>query len=170
MRTNGILLRNDPRVANTASLQKLSAHAIFQDAVWRFRCLLPDDIAILRDIGRDWRMPGRVIDDWVMVAQIDDRDVHAIRRALYYAQRQKHGADVGRRALLLAGRDQKNPIWAEIEHWVPGTMPITGQDIMTITGANGPRIGIIMAQLLDWWLAQDPRPDRLACFDYLERS
>lgn len=169
MHEAGILPQIDPRVANIARLQKLYDHAIFQDAVWRFRCLLPDDIAVLRDIGRDWRMPGRVIDDWVMVAQIDNHDVHAFRRALYHAQRQKHGADVGRRALLLAGCDQKNPIWAEIAHWVPGMVPITGQDIMTITGANGPRVGIIMTQLLDWWLAQDPRPDRLACLDYLEQ-
>jgi poly(A) polymerase len=60
---------------------------------------------------------------------------------------------------------------ASLRDWVAATpmpvLPVFGRDALTMGVPPGPRVGILLQRLGDWWLAEGCRPDRTACLAYL---
>jgi len=44
--------------------------------------------------------------------------------------------------------------------WRPKTLPVTGADVQALGIAPGPEIGRLLAELENWWIAEDFVPDR----------
>lgn len=84
----------------------------------------------------------------------------SVHEALY-----RLGRDTGEQALLvraaLDGVDDVDlaPGWS-----IP-TLPLDGNDLQRCGIAPGPRMGEILKQVEDWWIAQDFTPDRAACLE-----
>jgi poly(A) polymerase len=99
----------------------------------------------------------------------------ALRRALHDA-----GAEVIRDRALLAWAAQPDldrptpaPAWrvllGVIDAWTPALLPVGGSDVLALGIPPGPRVGRLLAEMLDWWLAADRRPDRAALLAELAR-
>ena len=91
------------------------------------------------------------------------------RRALY-----RLGAEDFRDlALLLAadgriGRDRLAELLALAKAWTPPVFPLAGRDVTALGLPPGERIGRLLAEVKDWWEAEDFAPDRGQCLAYLK--
>jgi poly(A) polymerase len=60
---------------------------------------------------------------------------------------------------------------ASLRDWVAATpmpvLPVFGRDALTMGVPPGPRVGLLLQRLRDWWLAAGCTPDRTACLAYL---
>ncbi len=52
---------------------------------------------------------------------------------------------------------------AAAEAWQPVSLPVKGRDALALGVPHGPEIGQLIAQLEEWWMGEDFRPDRAAC-------
>ena len=52
-----------------------------------------------------------------------------------------------------------------IQSWKRPTFPLKGADIVKLGVPQGQRIGEILANVEDWWIAADFGPDRAACLE-----
>ncbi len=108
----------------------------------------------------------RLAPPWRLAAEDDRR---ARRRALY-----RLGAEDFRDlALLLAadgkiGRDRLAELLALAKGWTPPVFPLAGRDVTALGLPPGERIGRLLAQVRDWWEAEDFAPDRGQCLAYLK--
>ena len=91
------------------------------------------------------------------------------RRALY-----RLGAEDFRDlALLLAAdgkiaRDRLAELLALAKAWTPPVFPLAGRDVTALGLPPGERIGRLLAEVKDWWEAEDFAPDRGQCLAYLK--
>ncbi len=96
----------------------------------------------------------------------------AVRRRWFYC----HGAGRYRELLLLGAA--RNGVTADdlrreldaVEAWVPPVFPLGGGDVIARGVASGPRIGVLLRQVEDWWLASDFAADRDACLTKLDQT
>ncbi len=58
---------------------------------------------------------------------------------------------------------------AQIRNWRPKDLPVTGDDVMARGVPPGPRVGALLRELEDWWLAGRFTADRDACLAQLDR-
>jgi poly(A) polymerase/tRNA nucleotidyltransferase (CCA-adding enzyme) len=60
---------------------------------------------------------------------------------------------------------------ASLRDWVGATpmpvLPVFGRDALMMGVPPGPRVGVLLLRLRDWWLAEGCTPDRTACLAYL---
>ena len=56
---------------------------------------------------------------------------------------------------------------AEIETFTPPQFPLEGRDVTALGVAEGPRIGTLLREVEEWWIARDFAPDRDACLKQL---
>lgn len=84
----------------------------------------------------------------------------SLRRALYL-----YGGDLVRHCLLLAaaragemGRLQD--LYAQSLSFRPPQFMVTGRDVLETGCPPGPRVGAVLADLEEWWIAEDFRPGR----------
>jgi poly(A) polymerase len=47
--------------------------------------------------------------------------------------------------------------------WTPPALPIAGRDASALGVPSGPRIGVLLRAVEDWWIGQDFRPGRKEC-------
>ncbi len=96
-------------------------------------------------------------------------DRRARRRALY-----RLGAEDFRDlALLLAadgkiGRDRLAELLALAKGWTPPVFPLAGRDVTALGLPPGERVGRLLAEVKDWWEAEDFAPDRGQCLAHLK--
>jgi poly(A) polymerase len=57
----------------------------------------------------------------------------------------------------------------EVARWQPKALPVQGRDLQKLGVPSGPELGRLMAQVEDWWIAQDFHPDRKACLERLQK-
>jgi len=97
-------------------------------------------------------------------------DLRARRRLLY-----RLGTAAFRDAVLLAwaavhgeAPDRRRPeAWLALlelaASWPPPTLPASGQDVVGLGVARGPRVGRLLQALESWWIDGDFAADRAAC-------
>jgi hypothetical protein len=54
-----------------------------------------------------------------------------------------------------------------IQHWNHPKLPLRGQDLMGLGIATGPKIGIILHDLTQWWLEEACKPTQEDCLEWL---
>jgi poly(A) polymerase len=95
------------------------------------------------------------------------RTPHDLRRALY-----RLGAPTVRDLALLAQAEGDAALgraaYDAAKTWSPMTLPVRGQDALTLGVSPGPRVGQLIAALEAWWEDQDYQPDRTACLAKLK--
>lgn len=95
-------------------------------------------------------------------------DEKTTRRAVY-----RLGNDVVRSLLLLlaAGKGDEGNL-REIYGWATAfrvpRFPVVGNDVLALGVPAGPEVGRLLADVEDWWAAQDFVPGRTACLDRLK--
>jgi poly(A) polymerase len=95
-------------------------------------------------------------------------DARAQRRALY-----RLGAERYRDLALLSAaegrmsRDRLAELLALARDWTPPVFPIAGRDVTALGVPPGPRVGLLLDAVHDWWEAGDFTADRAACFAHL---
>jgi poly(A) polymerase len=75
----------------------------------------------------------------------------------------KEGEEAYRQRLLVAwvraGAPPASPAWhhrlALPERWRPPRLPLGGADVVALGVAPGPRVGVLLRALEDWWIAGD---------------
>ncbi|HRJ12591.1 MAG TPA: CCA tRNA nucleotidyltransferase [Alphaproteobacteria bacterium] len=93
------------------------------------------------------------------IATIDLNDLQA---ALYH-----HGVARVLHAVMLCADEEGLPKFIqEINAFVPREFPIQAEDILAMGVAPGPRLGEILRETENWWLAGNFIADAAACKDY----
>lgn len=140
------------------------------DAVLRLAALLPDSAENARAVAGVLRLSNDHRDRVVQAASPDGSlgpslplaDLH---KRLYRAGR----GSVADQILLrwAAGGDAPNDagwrrIFAAAEAWTKPRFPLDGEDAMRLGVEEGPRIGMLLREIEQWWIAEDFAPDRPA--------
>lgn len=93
-----------------------------------------------------------------------------MRRAIY-----KLGNEAFRDRVMLAwaaaGNDKAQAWRALVAHaqmWTPPKLPLTGDEIMSAGVPAGPKVGIIMREVEDWWIDADFPDDKLSVIERLK--
>lgn len=93
-----------------------------------------------------------------------------MRRAIY-----KLGNEAFRDRVMLAwaaaGNDKAQAWRALVAHaqmWTPPKLPLTGDEIMAAGVPAGPKVGIIMREVEDWWIDADFPDDKLSLIERLK--
>ena len=93
-----------------------------------------------------------------------------MRRAIY-----KLGNEAFRDRVMLAwaasGNDKAQAWRALVAHammWTPPKLPLTGDEIMAAGVPSGPKVGIIMREVEDWWIDADFPDDKLSVIERLK--
>jgi poly(A) polymerase len=85
------------------------------------------------------------------------------------------GGDTARNVLLLAAANVKTDaetaalkkLYDVATAFRPPRFPLKGEDVMKLGVPAGPRVGKVLKEMEDWWLAQDFKPGRTECLDRL---
>lgn len=95
-------------------------------------------------------------------ADITDLSNNNIKKLIYF-----YRAEIAGQALLLyAACNNTHADLSLVKNWQPPSFPVSGEDVMAVGIAPGPRVGQILQTLEHWWLDQD-MPDRQACLQKL---
>ncbi len=93
-----------------------------------------------------------------------------MRRAIY-----KLGNEVFRDRVMLAwaaaGNDKAQAWRALVTHgqmWTPPKLPLTGDEVMAAGVPAGPKVGVIMREVEDWWIDADFPDDKLSIIERLK--
>jgi poly(A) polymerase len=81
----------------------------------------------------------------------------------------RYGFDLTQDFLLLAQTKGAQFDWESarpvLDKWVPQIFPLKGQDVLALGVPAGPRIGAILREVEEWWVAQNFAPDQAACME-----
>jgi poly(A) polymerase len=136
----GALLRPPPAPADAAAATALSWRLSRRDAL-RLERLTKDDLPPLQAPAADRRR--------AIYRLGADRYLDGLRMAAAEAVADAGGALA--EGLALA-RD-----------WQPPPLPVSGDDLVVLGVAPGPRLGRVLREVESWWESRDFRPDREAC-------
>jgi poly(A) polymerase len=96
----------------------------------------------------------------------EERDPDALRR-FRAAARQRSEAALPAEILLVAAAEHPDRDYGPLlDHLEPGpgpTFPLQGRDAIASGVPHGPRIGQLLGQVRDWWLATGASADHAAC-------
>ncbi|MGH6889271.1 MAG: CCA tRNA nucleotidyltransferase [Rhizomicrobium sp.] len=145
------------------------------DPVLRLSALIAGDAAIATAVAQRLRLSNDNRNRIVDVASSENEpafpmDVRALRALLY-----RLGAQRVRDRILLrwAGEptDAHAVEWrallAVVNVWMPPRFPLSGGDVITAKIPEGPRVGKVLGELENWWIANDFAPDRAALLERL---
>jgi len=135
----------------------------------RLTALLSDEVMAVREVADRLRL-GNEMRDWLLAPRMTplspDVTPQEIARLVY-----RHGGPaVHDRARLLWAADggkHSDEYWRRFfdtidEKQPPPEFPVSGNDVMALGIAEGPRVGQILTELETWWVEQDFKPDRAA--------
>jgi poly(A) polymerase len=100
-----------------------------------------------------------------------------VRKILYEV-----GADIFRDQVLVGWSEERRlneatssrqtARWVDLldqaDQWQLPVFPLRGQDLLDLGGHPGPQIGLLLAQIQNWWQENDFRPSRQDCLDRLK--
>jgi poly(A) polymerase len=93
-----------------------------------------------------------------------------MRRAIY-----KIGNEAFRDRVMLAwagaggGKAQQwRALVAHSQMWTPPKMPLTGDDVMAAGVSAGPKVGVVLREVEDWWIDADFPDDKLSIIERLK--
>lgn len=145
------------------------------DPVLRLAALLASDADVAAAVAERFRLSGedrnRIV-DLAPRGQVSavPAGVRALRIILY-----RHGARTVRDQILLRwaeeNSDSRDAAWGALfdmaAAWTPPRFPLTGADVLARKIPEGPRVGQILGELEDWWIANDFAPDRATLLERL---
>ena len=93
-----------------------------------------------------------------------------MRRAIYKLGNEAFGDRVllgwasagGEKAL------QWRALTAHAKMWTPPKLPLTGDEVMAAGVPAGPKVGLIMREVEDWWIDADFPDDKLSVIERLK--
>jgi len=93
-----------------------------------------------------------------------------MRRAIY-----KIGNQAFRDRVMLAWADagggkaqQWRALVAHAQMWTPPKLPLTGDDVMAAGVPAGPKVGVVLREVEDWWIDADFPDDKLSVIERLK--
>jgi poly(A) polymerase len=146
--------------------------ALAPEADWllRLAALLRGQASAAGEVAWRWRLSGRDAERLLMLAEHPLpalRATPAARRPVLHRLGAERYADLVRLAAAEDPSDDAGAALAEAlaesARWQPKSLPITGHDVLGLGVPAGPVVGQVLAQVEDWWIAQDFRPDHAAC-------
>ncbi|WP_299617775.1 CCA tRNA nucleotidyltransferase [Pelagibius sp.] len=186
MRDHDILAAFLPEAGGQEVLQRLlmQEQPGSENPILRLAALLPGEAAVAEAVGQRLRLSGAEREALVRLAapdndltaanrMLDPQDDpeearHGLRVALH-----RRGAAATHAQLLMEGArraaaaDTLRSALALVESWRPRSFPLSGSDVLALGFPAGPRVGALLRQVEDWWIAADLAPDRAACLDRL---
>lgn len=144
------------------------------DAMTRVAAALPDQESAkalsrrlkLSNEERD-RLVAATGDDVKITSYMSLRDM---RRAIY-----KLGSEAFRDRVMLAwahaGGEKAQQWRALLAHgqmWTPPKLPLTGDDVMAAGVPAGPKVGVVLREVEDWWIDADFPDDKLSVIERLK--
>lgn len=178
MKTHGVLARISHGLAQTDDLEALVGieHAMHQtpDALRRLGTLLHSNPRGAAAVAEGLRLSRSQVSRLAALHQpslpsAPDSAGPALRAALYrdgpraVRDRVLVGAAVRARSGGSLDHRQLAAALAEIDAWTPKKLPIGGEDVKALGVPAGPRVGVLLHAVEDWWVARDFAPDRAAC-------
>lgn len=163
MQEAGILPIINISLTHLDRLARVLDYPLFTDGFWRLRALLPDDADHLHAAARHWRLPNRVLRDWLDVLSLMVDDPADFRHGVYHA-----GIEAGQRALALVNADTADMRRVMLQHVRHEKLPIDGRDITELAGLTGPVVGDVLKKMEYWWLDTAPAADRATCLQKLQ--
>jgi poly(A) polymerase len=168
MAADGVLAALLPGGGNRVRLAGLVGLEETPDAVRRVAALLPDDAAAVRQVTTRLRLSNAERDRLLLLAAppwpVDlDGDERAQRRALRRLGLESYSDLVLLRAAEGRRVAEARRLLDAAPRSVPPPLPVRGRDVARLGVAPGPRVGALLAQVEEWWEAEDFRPDRAAC-------
>ncbi|HLO78569.1 MAG TPA: CCA tRNA nucleotidyltransferase [Magnetospirillum sp.] len=192
MQRHGILAHILPEAQNFGPLKVLTwlesralvRPDIHPDPIRRLGLLVQSDAAGITAMGERLKLStaqiARLMAVAVAAVQVDrTMDDRAARRGL-----RRVGADVFRdlvltrwameRALEARPNSAHTADWTRLldtaDGWQPVALPIRGADAMELGVPRGPAIGRALAEVEEWWEAEDYRPGRDECLERLRQG
>jgi poly(A) polymerase len=113
------------------------------------------------------RLVAALGDDMKITSYMSLREM---RRAIY-----KLGNEAFRDRVMLAwaasGNDKAQAWRALVAHaqmWTPPKLPLTGDEVMAAGVSAGPKVGLVMREVEDWWIDADFPDDKLSVIERLK--
>jgi poly(A) polymerase len=166
-----------PELSNEARLEALctlEADLMLKpDAMTRIAAALTDQQSArtlanrlkLSNEERD-RLVAALGDDVKITSFLSMREM---RRAIY-----KLGNEAFRDRVMLAWAkagdkaQQWRALVAHAQMWTPPKMPLTGDEVMAAGVPAGPKVGVVMREVEDWWIDADFPDDKLSVIERLK--
>jgi poly(A) polymerase len=156
---------------------------VHPDPIRRLAILLDSDADGIAAIGERLKLSAaqtsRLLSIVVPKAEVArGMDERAARRAL-----RRVGSDTFRDLVLAAWAAERalearpsssaTAEWTRLldmaASWQPVALPVRGADALELGVPRGPAIGQVLAQIEEWWEAEDYRPDRGQCLERLRQ-
>jgi poly(A) polymerase len=156
------------RASNLIALQQALSRA--PDPLLRLAALIPNSADHARAIAAALRLSNHDRDRLIDAASPDEAIGPALSRAELHKHIYRAGtAPVCDQFLLRwadSGASADDPNWrtrlTEAESWQRPLFSLDGEDVMAAGVAEGPRIGAVLREVEQWWIAADFTPDRPA--------
>ncbi len=165
-------LSNEPRLDTLCTLEADLMLPV--DAMTRVAAALTDQEAA-RALARRLKLSNEERDRLVAALGDDVKitsymSLREMRRAIY-----KLGNEAFRDRVMLAwaasGGDKAQQWRALVAHgqmWKPPRLPLTGDEIMAAGVPAGPKVGLVMREVEDWWVDADFPDDKLSVIERLK--
>ena len=180
MAASGILtelLPGDLDIARLERLAAIDASAFFTpDAMLRLAALLPNDVAVARDVAKRWRLSGADalrLEDLAGAGEkiVSYLSVKEMRKLLY-----RLGIPRLKDRIFLkwaADPKESNAIqWrmmlAVADAWERPKFPLSGREVMLAGVPEGPMVGQILEEVEDWWIDADFIEDEFSLAERLK--
>ncbi len=165
-------IENDARLTMLCTLE--AELMLPADAMTRVAAALSDPESA-RALARRLKLSNEERDRLVAALGDDEKitsymSLREMRRAIY-----RIGNEAFRDRVMLAwaaaGVDKAQAWRALVAHsqmWTPPKLPLTGDDVMTAGVPAGPKVGIVMREVEDWWIDADFPDDKLSVIERLK--
>ena len=159
----------DPRAAwEGMTAIEVRARALPEmDNTPRLRALMDLEADLMLPVDAMTRVAAALGDDAKITSYMSLREM---RRAIY-----KLGNEAFRDRVMLAwaasGNDKAQAWRALVAHatmWKPPRLPLTGDEVMAAGVPAGPKVGLIMREVEDWWIDADFPDDKLSVIERLK--
>jgi poly(A) polymerase len=165
-------LDNHPRLR---ALMALEADLMLPvDAMTRIAAALEDQESA-RALARRLKLSNEERDRLVAALGDDVKitsymSLREMRRAIYKLGNEAFGDRV-MLAWAAAGGDKAQQWRALVTHakmWKPPKLPLTGDEVMAAGVPAGPKVGVVMREVEDWWIDADFPDDKLSVIERLK--
>lgn len=113
------------------------------------------------------RLLGALGEDQKIVSHLSLREM---RRAIY-----RHGNEAFRDRVMLAwagAGGAKAQAWralvAHAQMWTPPKLPLSGDEVMAAGVPRGPKVGLVLREVEEWWIDADFPDDKLSVIERLK--
>jgi len=145
--------------------EKFDARSV---SITRLAALLPLKEDVARQVAQKLKLSNRETEELCNLVTLPARmrgklDIMPFRRMIY-----EYGPETCRAAaLLFVTIEDKSadlePALSEAANWEQPQLPLQGADLLKFGLKPGPRVGEILKEVEEWWIARDFRPGRDEC-------